>query len=82
MPLTILILSERSVWYETTSSSLSVASCDMDGEVGARGSYVIVTLRLDFHIGSVEWVTCHVPESQVGVGGVKSEVVVGARIRI
>lgn len=46
-----------------------------------------MTLRLDFHIGRVECVTCQVPESQVGVGGVKSEgwgvsVVVGARREI
>lgn len=29
------------------------------------------TLRLDFHMGSVEWVTCQVPESHWGVGAVK-----------
>ncbi len=52
--------------------------------MGGRRLYVIVTLRFDFHIGSVEWVTCHAPESQAGVGGVKAEawgvlMVVGAR---
>ncbi len=44
-------------------------------------------LRLDFHIGRVECVTCHVPESQVGGGGVKEGgcgrgVVVGGRREI
>lgn len=29
------------------------------------------TLRLDFHMGSVEWVTCQVPDSHWGVGAVK-----------
>lgn len=29
------------------------------------------TLRLDFHMGRVEWVTCQVPASQVGEGGSK-----------
>lgn len=87
MPLTVLIFSELRVWYETMSSSLSVVSCAMDGEVGGRVWYVIVTLRFNFHIGSVEWVTCHVPESQAGVGGVNFEawgrsVVVGARMAI
>lgn len=32
---------------------------------------MMVTLRLEDHIGRVEWVTCHVPESQSVVGGVK-----------
>jgi len=32
---------------------------------------VMVTLRFEDHIGRVEWVTCHVPESQSVVGGVK-----------
>lgn len=32
----------------------------------------MVTFRLDFHIGRVECVTCHVPESQYVVGGVKA----------
>ena len=46
-----------------------------------------MTLRLDFHMGRVEWVTCHVPASWVGVGGVKeggvgTEVVVGGRRRM
>ncbi len=44
---------------------------------------MIVTLRLDDHIGRVEWVTCHVPESQSVVGGRKFVVgrleVLGAR---
>ena len=31
------------------------------------------TLRLDFHMGRVECVTCHVPVSQSVVGGVKVE---------
>lgn len=35
----------------------------------------MVTLRLEDHIGRVEWVTCHVPESQSVVGGVKLLVV-------
>ena len=44
----------------------------------------MVTLRLDFHMGSVEFVTCHVPESQSVVGGVqagwgRSEVVGGRK---
>jgi len=44
-------------------------------------------LRLDFHIGRVECVTCHVPESQVGGGRVKEGgcgrgVVVGGRREI
>ena len=44
----------------------------------------MVTLRLDFHMGRVECVTCHVPESQSVVGGVKAgwgrfEVVGGRR---
>lgn len=87
MPLTVFIFAEPRDWYETMSSSLSVVSCAVDGEVGGSVLYVIVTLRFDFHIGSVEWVTCHVPESQAGVGGMKSEawgrsVVVGARMSI
>lgn len=53
------------------SSSLSVASCGVDDEEGGRGLYVIVTLRFDFHIGRVEWVTCHVPESHAGAVGLK-----------
>ena len=32
---------------------------------------MIETLRLDFHIGRVECVTCHVPDSHSGEGGVK-----------
>ena len=32
----------------------------------------MVTLRLDFHMGRVECVTCHVPESQSVDGGVKA----------
>ena len=32
----------------------------------------MVTLRLDFHMGSVECVTCHVPDSQSVVGGVNA----------
>lgn len=32
----------------------------------------MVTLRLDFHMGRVECVTCHVPESQSVVGGVQA----------
>ena len=44
----------------------------------------MVTLRFDFHMGSVEFVTCHVPESQSVVGGVqtgwgRSEVVGGRK---
>ncbi len=35
----------------------------------------MVTLRFEDHIGRVEWVTCHVPESQSVVGGVKLLVV-------
>ncbi len=31
------------------------------------------TLRLDFHMGRVEWVTCQVPESHAGMGAVKEE---------
>lgn len=34
---------------------------------------MIETLRFDRHIGKVEWVTCQVPSSRVGVGGVKVE---------
>lgn len=51
------------------SSILSVVSCDIEDDEGGRDLYVIVTLRFDFHIGRVECVTCHVPESQAGVGG-------------
>ena len=45
---------------------------------------MMVTLRLDFHMGRVEFVTCHVPESQSVVGGVqagwgRSEVVGGRK---
>lgn len=45
---------------------------------------MMVTLRLDFHMGRVECVTCHVPVSQSVVGGVKAgwarlEVVGGRR---
>ena len=35
-------------------------------------AYVIVTLRLLFHMERVEWVRYHVPESQSMVGGTKS----------
>ena len=33
---------------------------------------MMVTLRFDFHMGRVEWVTSHVPESQSVDGGVKA----------
>lgn len=32
----------------------------------------MVMLRLLFHMDMVEWVRCHVPESQSVVGGMKS----------
>jgi hypothetical protein len=31
--------------------------------------YVIRTLHLPFHMGNVEWVTCHVPASHSAAGG-------------
>lgn len=41
-----------------------------EGEAG-RGVYVMLTFRLDFHIGRVECVTCHVPVRKEGEGAVK-----------
>lgn len=45
---------------------------------------MIATFRDFFHMGRVEWVTCHVPENQSREGGAKSvevlgDVVVGGR---
>jgi hypothetical protein len=37
----------------------------------SMGVYVMTTLRLDFHIGRVEWVTCQVPERNARGGDVK-----------
>lgn len=67
------------------SSSLVGASEAGTEVVGGRGLYVIVTFRLDFHMGRVECVTCHVPDSQDVVGGVnagwgRAEVVGGRRL--
>ena len=64
-----------------------MTSWEIEDEEGLRGLYVIVTLRLDFHMGSVECVTYHVPASQADVGDVKLEacerpVVVGGRNEI
>ena len=58
-----------------SSSLVADAGC-LDTVEGASaawesGLYAIVTLRLDFHMGSVECVTCHVPKSQSMDGGVK-----------
>ena len=44
-----------------------------------------MTLRLLFHMERVEWVRCHVPESQSMVGGMKSAwggPVVGGGLRL
>jgi len=38
----------------------------------SMGVYVMTTLRLDFHIGRVEWVTCQVPERNARGGDVKA----------
>ena len=65
MPLTDLVLSDFSGWYSTRSSILSESGRDV---------YVMRTFRLDFHIGRVECVTCHVPSSHVFWGGVKEVV--------
>ena len=35
----------------------------------------MMTLRLDFHMGSVECVTCHVPCRKSGFGGVQGETI-------
>lgn len=43
-------------------------SFEIEGEDGSRGVYLMVTLRLLFHIGSVECVTCHVSLSHSMVG--------------
>ena len=42
-------------------------------EGDGAGVYVMVTLRLDFHMGSVECVTCHVPCRNLGFGGDQGE---------
>lgn len=39
------------------------------------GAYVMVTLRLDFHMGSVECVTCHVPCRNSGFGDGQGETI-------
>lgn len=67
MPSTVFIFADVSVWYWTRSSSFVVG----DGDGSVSGVYVMETLRLDFHMGRVECVTCQVPESHCGVGAVK-----------
>ena len=39
---------------------------------GGRGVYLMRTLRLDFHIGRLEWVTCQVSVSHSTVGRTKA----------
>ena len=34
----------------------------------------MLTLRFDFHIGRVEWVTCHLPSRKDRGGGSKEEI--------
>lgn len=43
-------------------------SFDIEGDDGSKGVYWMRTLRLLFHIGSVECVTCHVSLSHSIVG--------------
>jgi hypothetical protein len=39
---------------------------------GGRGVYLMRTLRFDFHIGRLEWVTCQVSVSHSTVGRTKA----------
>ena len=58
-------------WYVTRSSKRSVDSADTEPEDGGRGVYLICTLRFDFHMGRLEWVTCQVSVSHGIVGSAK-----------
>lgn len=75
MPSTDLYFGELRGWYFTRSLRRGRGGADVvDGEGGGgRGVYVMETLRLDFHIGRVECVTCHVPARKDGEGGVKGK---------
>lgn len=62
IPCTVLSASEFRPWYVTTSSICG-------GVLDAIGVYVMRTLRFFFHMGSVECVTFHEPDSHDNWGG-------------
>jgi hypothetical protein len=68
IPRRVCTLGPERDWYVTRSSMRSVVSSEIEGLEGGRGVYWIRTLRLLFHMGSVECVTCHVSVNQAMLG--------------